>query len=143
MANAMLAYLGKPASSLLTLPPFESWKFQRTVTDDLPEIRIHYVSARNRFSFICDDDEMIDTIFIEADNLDRDLSDIPFSFSRNDVLSCFGAPSRSGAARSDPFLGEFGPWDRFDEAHHSIHIEYQPHADQIRRVTLMRADAVP
>ena len=143
MASALLDYLEKPASYLLTSPPFESWKFKRTVTDDLPEIRINYVSARNKFSFICGDDEAIDTIFIEADNLDRDLLGIPFSWSRKDVLSRFGVPSKSGVARTDPYLGEYGPWDRFDEADHSIHIEYQAHADRIRRVTLMRASAVP
>ncbi|RWD44404.1 MAG: hypothetical protein EOS25_18180 [Mesorhizobium sp.] len=143
MTNAILDYLGKPASSLLTSPPFESWKFKRTVDNDLPEIRIDYVSARNKFSFICDVDEKIDSIFIEADNLDRSLLDISFSLSRNDVLRILGVPSKSGAARRDPFLGEYGPWDRFDEAHHSIHISYHAHANRITRVTLMRANAVP
>lgn len=80
---------------------------------------------------------------MESDKIDRELFGIPFSSSRNDVLSIFGMPSKSGEARRDPFLGEYGPWDRFDEARHSIHFEYQPHADRIRRVTLMRADAVP
>lgn len=114
-----------------------------TVDDDLPEIRINYVSARNKFSITCDIDDEIDCIFIEADRLDRDLLDIPFSSSRGDVLIRFGVPSKSGSARTDPILGEYGPWDRFDEARHSIHIEYQPNADRIRRVTLMRAGAVP
>ncbi|QIA23174.1 hypothetical protein [Mesorhizobium sp. AA22] len=103
MTNAILDYFGKPASSLLTSPPFESWKFKRTVDNDLPEIRIDYVSARNKFSFICDVDEKIDSIFIEADNLDRSLLDISFSLSRNDVLRILGVPSKSGAARRDPF----------------------------------------
>ncbi|CAN7473003.1 hypothetical protein [Mesorhizobium sp. LjNodule214] len=142
MANALFDYLEKPASSLLTSSPFVSWKFKRTVDHNLPEIRIDYVSARNKFSFICDSDEKIDTIFIEADNLDRDLLAIPFSSSRSDVLNMFGVPSKSGAARTDPFLGEFGPWDRFDEAHHSIHILYHAHADRIKRVSLARAEAV-
>ncbi|KAA3449270.1 hypothetical protein C7I87_17755 [Mesorhizobium sp. SARCC-RB16n] len=142
MANNILGYLGKPASSLLTSPQFESWKFKRTVDDDLPETRIDYVSARNKFSFICDEDEKINTIFIEADSLDRDLLNIPFSFSRSDVLNVLGVPSKSGAARTDPFLGEYGPWDRFDEARHSIHILYHAHVDRIRRVALARADSV-
>ena len=143
MANNILAYLGEPASSLLTSPPFKSWKFKRTVDDDLPEIRINYVSVRNSFSITSDVDDKIDCIFIEADNLDRDFWDIPFSSSRKDVLSRLGVPSKSAAGRTDPILGEYGPWDRFDEARHSIHIEYQPQTDRIRRVTLMRADAVP
>ncbi|WP_146606172.1 hypothetical protein [Mesorhizobium kowhaii] len=143
MTNTILSYLGKPVSLLLTSPPFKSWKFKKTVDDDLPEIRINYVSARNKFSIICDDDEKIDTIFIESGNLDRDLFSIPFLWSRDDVLSNLGAPSKSGEARRDPILGEYGPWDRFDEAHHSIHVSYQAHADRIRMVTLMRADVVP
>ncbi|TPN34159.1 hypothetical protein FKO01_12075 [Mesorhizobium sp. B2-3-3] len=138
----MLDYLGKPASSLLTSPPFESWKFKRTFDNYLPDIRIDYVSARNKFSFICDEYEKIDTIFIEADNLDRELFDIPFSSSRNDVLGILGMPSKRGEPRTDPFLGEFGPWDRFDKADYLIHILYHAHVDRIRRVTLARADAV-
>ena len=138
----MLDYLGKPAWALLASPPFESWKFKRTVDDDLPEIRINYVSAGNKFSFICDTDERINTIFIEADNLGRDLLDIPFSSSRDDVLKIFGVPSKSGAARKDPYLGKFGPWDRFDEAQYSILVLFHAHADRIRRVSLARADAV-
>jgi len=97
----------------------------------------------NKFSIVCDDDEKIDTIFIESEKLRRDFLGIPFSFSRNDVLSTFGSPSKSGEARRDPILGEYGPWDRFDEAHHSIHVSYEAHADRIRMVTLMRADVVP
>jgi hypothetical protein len=142
MTNALLEYLGMPASSLLTSPPFQSWKFRRTVDHTPPEIRIDYVSARNKFSFISDDDERINTIFIEADNLGRDLLDIPFSSSRNAVLKIFGVPAKSGAARKDPYLGEFGPWDRFDEAQYSIHVLYHAHADRIKRISLARADAV-
>ncbi|WP_192244822.1 hypothetical protein [Mesorhizobium silamurunense] len=102
MTNDILSYLGKPASALLTSPPFESWKFKKTVDDDPPEIRINYVSAPNNFSITSDVHDKIDCIFIEADNLDRGLWDIPFSSSRNDVLSRFGVPSKSGAARTDP-----------------------------------------
>ncbi|MFD1983022.1 hypothetical protein ACFSOZ_10090 [Mesorhizobium newzealandense] len=143
MTNNILGYLGKPAASLLTSPPFNSWEFKRTVDDDLPEIRIDYVSVRNKFSITCDRDEKIDTIFIESEKLGRVFLGIAFSFSRNDVLNILGSPSKSGEARRDPFLGEYGPWDRFDEAHHSIHVSYQAHADRIRMVTLMRSDVVP
>lgn len=143
MINAVIEYLGKPASTLLMSSPFKYWKFKKTISKDLPEIRIHYVSARNKFSIICDDDERINTIFIESDDFDRELFSIPFSSSRNDVLSIFGAPSKSGEARRDPFLGEYGPWDRFDDARHSVHILYHAHADRIKTVTLMRADVVP
>jgi hypothetical protein len=54
----------------------------------------------------------------------------------------FGTPSKSGEARTDPYLGEFGPWDRFDKADYSIHILYHAHVDRIKRVSLARADAV-
>ena len=142
MINGILEYLGNPASLLLSSAPFKFWKFRKTVEDDLPEIRIDYVSASNKFSFTCDNDEKIDTIFIESDNLGRELLDIPFSSSRNDVLGTLGVPSKSGDARRDPILGEYGPWDRFDKADYSIHILYHAYVDRIRRVTLARADAV-
>jgi hypothetical protein len=139
----LLDFLGKPAALLLTSAPFRSWNFERSVDDDLPEQTINYKVSRRGFSFTCDSDETINTIFAESDDIDKSLIDIPFSTKRWEVRSMLGAPSKSGEPRSDPILGEYGPWDLYDEERHSIHIEYQPHADRIRRITLMRADVVP
>ncbi|WP_137930043.1 hypothetical protein [Mesorhizobium comanense] len=139
----LLDFLGKPAACLLTSDPFRRWNFQRSVDDDLPEKTINYEASRQGFSFTCDSDEAITTIFVEADDIDKSLIDIPFSTKRWALQSMLGIPSKSGKPHSHPILGEYGAWDRYDQERHSIHIEYEPHLDRIRRVTLMRADAVP
>ncbi|TRD00560.1 hypothetical protein FJV76_03855 [Mesorhizobium sp. WSM4303] len=138
----LLDYLGKPATHLLTSLPFKDWDFERSIDDDLPEQSINYEAGRHGFSFTCDNDETINTIFVESDDFDQSLLDIPFSLGRWEVQSILGAPSKSGKSHSDPVLGEYGPWDRYDEERHSIHIGYQPYADRIRRITLTRADMV-
>ncbi|MER8805108.1 hypothetical protein, partial [Mesorhizobium sp. M0998] len=104
---------------------------------------IHYVSKRNGCSFTCSSDERIESIFIEADKFDQTLFEIPFSSKRSEVLGILGKPTKSGAPYSDVILGKYGAWDRFDQADHSIHVEYFPDADRIRRITLMRSHVVP
>lgn len=143
MTEPLIAYLGKPASVLLASPPFKFWTFKRSVEEDLPERLIDYVCAQHGLSLVCDSDDKIRSIFLEADHFEQNLLDIPFSSSRADVLSLLGIPSKIGNPHTDPILGEYGAWDRFDWSSHSIHIEYQPHADRIKMVTLMRADVVP
>ncbi|RWE56472.1 MAG: hypothetical protein E5W09_19015 [Mesorhizobium sp.] len=138
-----LDYLGRPAAHLLTSAPFNTWQFKRTVDEDLPDNRVNHVADRCDFSFACDTDETITTIFIESDDFGQFLSGISFSRNRREVQGFLGAPSKSGKPYSDPILGEYGPWDRYDGGRHSIHIEYQPYADRIRRITLMREDVVP
>ncbi|MER8583623.1 hypothetical protein NKG95_34000, partial [Mesorhizobium sp. M1423] len=120
-----------------------SWKFKRSVDRDLPETEINYVARTNGFSFICDSNERINSIFLDADIFDQALFEIPFLSKRSEVLRLLGKPTKSGAAHRDVILGEYGAWDRFDHADHSIHVEYRPDADRIRRVTLMCANVVP
>lgn len=136
-------YLGEPISVLLESNQFIHWKFERSVDDDLPNVEINYTSIDNGLSIVCDSDERINSIFIDADNFDRPFLGFSSSSKRSEVLNLLGKPAKSGAAHRDVILGEYGPWDRFDGTRHSIHIEYGPHADKIRRVTLMRADVVP
>lgn len=143
MTDTLVKYLGKPVSELLESPPFKFWAFERSVDEDLPDRIINYTSDQQSFHLICDNDEKIQTIFLTADHFDETRFCIPFSLRRREALSLLGVPSKSGDAHTDPILGEYGPWDRFDCAGHSIHIEYQPHADRIKMVTLMRADVVP
>ncbi|RAZ89179.1 hypothetical protein DPM33_19695 [Mesorhizobium hawassense] len=138
-----LDYLGRPASDLLTLPPFNTWHFKRTVDDDLPDIEINYVADRNNFSFMCDRHETIATIFVASDDFGQFLGGISFSCNRQEVNGFLGTPSKSGKPYNDPILGEYGSWDRYDDGRQSIHVEYEPDADRIRRVTLMRADVAP
>jgi len=139
----LLDFLGKPASYLLSSDPFKHWNFERSVDDDFPEQTINYAANQQGFSLTCDSDETINTIFVESDGIDRSLIDIPFSTKRWEVQSMLGVPSKSGKPHSDPILGEYGAWDRYDQEHHSIHVEYAPRADRIRRITIMRADVAP
>ncbi|TPK73117.1 hypothetical protein FJ930_11560 [Mesorhizobium sp. B2-4-15] len=139
----LLDFLGKPAAYLLTSDPFRRWNFERSVDDYLPEKTINYEASQKGFSFTCDSDEAIRTIFVESDDIDKSLIDIPFSTKRRAVQNMLGIPSKGGKPRSDPILGEYGAWDRYDHERQSIHIEYEPHMDRIRRVTLMRADVAP
>jgi hypothetical protein len=143
MMVTMIKYLGEHVSMLLASSPFKYWRFERLTEDDLPEIRVDYEFDDNGLSIICDSDDRIRSIFIDVDIFDQKLVEIPFSSSRSEVLDMLGKPAKVGAARKDAILGEYGPWDRFDEAGYSIHVEYQPHADRIRKITLMRADVVP
>ncbi|CAN7510505.1 hypothetical protein [Mesorhizobium sp. LjRoot246] len=138
-----LDYLGRPAAQLLTLAPFNIWQFKRTVDNDLPDNKVNYVADRYDFSFACDSHETISTIFIGSDHFGQFLGGISFSHDRGELQGFLGAPSKSGKPYSDPILGEYGPWDRYDDGRQSIHIEYEPRADRIRRITLMRADVVP
>jgi hypothetical protein len=139
----MNRYLGKPATALLGDAPFSSWSFERSVDEDLPEREIDYSSTKHGLSFTCDNDERIHSIFQEAECFDQALFEIPFSSSRGDVLSLLGTPSKSGNAHTDPVLGEYGAWDRFDGLGASMHIQYDPHTRGIRMVTLMRPDVLP
>jgi hypothetical protein len=130
------------AEILLTSSRFNLWNFELSVDEDLPERSINYACDDHGFSMTCDSDERIQ-VFLTSDSFHPDFFDIPFSSSRSKMLSIFGEPSRSGKAHHDPILGEYGAWDRYDWVRYSMHIEYQPHADTIRRITLMRVDVVP
>ena len=139
----LVDYLGKLASDILESPPFREWTFERSIDDDLPERIINYVSEEKEFSFVCDEDEQVQTIFLENESLGSSLTDVSFSSSRSEVIRRFGRPSKSGEARVHKILGEYGAWDRYDRSEYSIHIEYHPHTDRIKRITLMRAEVVP
>ncbi len=143
MTEQLSDYLGKPASILLSSTPFNLWSFVRTVDEDLPERGVNYASEPHGLSLGCDSAEHIHSIFVSLDHIDQDLLNIPISSNRADVLVSQGVPTKSGAAHSDPILGEYGAWDRFDGPSYSMHVEYYPHEDRIKMVTLMRADVVP
>ena len=143
MTEPLISYLGKPASTLMEAGPFRRWSFERSVEEDLPELLIDYACEQHGISLTCDEDEKIQSIFLRADSFDQALLNIPFSSSRREVLDLLGVPSRRGEAYTDSILCEYGAWDRFDGAFHSLHVQYEPHAYRIKMVTLMRADVVP
>lgn len=139
-------YVDAHITALLEAAPFNAWPVERSVEDDLDEPRIDYVFQGHGLSLICGEDEIIHTIFLYADErggFREPLFEIALSLSRDEVLAHFGAPSKSGSGTSDPILGEFGPWDRFERPGLAIHVEYRPGSDAIRLITLMRSDVVP
>lgn len=138
-------YLGKPASTMLTDTPFKDWTFENSFENDLK--LINYVFPHNGMDFVCDEDDKITTIFLYSDesrHFEAELKDVPFSSTRQEVIECLGAPSKSGHKITDPILGVCGAWDRFGKHGYTIHVEYGvSDVDCIKTITLMRADVVP
>ncbi len=143
MTRSFTDYLGQPASTLLGTLPFQTWSFERSAEDDLPDPRIYYSCEEHGLSVCCDANERIATIFLSSDGVARFLLGISLSNTRGDVRELFGQPSKSKPAHRQVVLGQYGPWDRFDKPSHSIHIEYELEADRIKMITLMRPDMVP
>lgn len=143
MLASLSQYLGKPAGALLDSSPFYLWPYERSVEEYLQHQPVDYVFSEHGLSLACDSDEKINSIFVETSSFDESLSDMRFSLCRHEVIALFGAASKSGKPMIDPILGEYGVWDRYDRPDHSIHVEYYPHEDRIKQITLMRADVVP
>ncbi|REJ86594.1 MAG: hypothetical protein DWQ35_23095 [Planctomycetota bacterium] len=138
-------YLGQKASSLLEAEPFRHWMVERTEDDDSDPPEVRYVFKNCGFQFICDrDDESVNTLFFEKEtHAGTVLTEVPFSLRRDEVLSRFGSPSKSGEGFSDPVLGDFGAWDRFQGSDYTVHFQYRVESDGIERITLMRNDVAP
>jgi hypothetical protein len=141
----LTSYLGKNISQLLESEPFKHWSVERTVEDDLDERIIHYVFDKNGLELRCDCKDDVSAVFMFANEykgFDQSLSEIPFCFTRQQVLDRLGVPSKSGERIDDPILGECGAWDRFTYPGSTIHIEYEVDADAISKITLIRNDIV-
>jgi len=138
-------YLGERSHSLLRAIPFRDWVAERTVDDDSDPPEVRYVFKNCGLQFNCDRvDEKIRTIFLDKEqNRGILLSDIPFNLNRDDVLLRFGTPSRSGEIFTDPILGAYGAWDRFEGPNYTIHFQYNIKSGKIEKITLMRGDAIP
>lgn len=144
--EALSNYLGRQASALLADQPFKNWIVERSFETGLEKPRIDYVFAQDGIDFVCDGEERVRSIFLYADEsryFREGVLDLPFTLSRQEVMVRFGPPSQSGGGIRDPILGEYGPWDRFARPGYVVHVEYRFDADAIKRLTLMRADAVP
>lgn len=140
------AYLGGPASEILSNPPFNAFDFIRSVEEDLPEIIIDYVSDDGGIDIAADEDDAVSRIFVyneASKKFTPGLSDLPFWLGRDQVIELFGEPSKSGEGLDHPVLGVSGPWDRFSKNGYVIHVRYKVGERGIDRVTLMRPDMVP
>lgn len=138
-------YLGRPAARLLEAEPFRGWPVERAeVLDSDPPV-VGYSFKGRGLQMNCDlGDECVRSLFLEEEACaGAVLSDLPFSFSRAQVLAHFGAPSGSGEKFSDAILGEYGPWDRFQGPAYTVHVQYKCDSDSIEQVTLMRNDVAP
>lgn len=141
----MSEYLGRPSSTLLEAQPFKGWSVERTFDEDNDSPIARYSFGSRPLRFNSDgDDERVRTVFLQADEHDGTvLSDIPFDSTRAQVLARFGAPSKSGDRRSDPILGSYGPWDRFQLSSFVLHVQFRYDSDSVAMVTLMRNDVAP
>lgn len=139
-------FLGTHVSCLLKTEPFKQWPIERFVERGLEEPIIQYVFHGHAMALRCDRDDKISVIFLRSEKhniMDGNLCEIPFNWNRTQVLNHLGQPEKSGARKSDPILGEYGAWDRFLRSDYALHVEYKTDIDEIKRITLMRKDAVP
>lgn len=144
--DTLTEHLGRSATALLDAEPFRHWRCERALELDLAEPLTDYTFPDNGMDFVCDHAGRVNTIFLYNDTVRRfteTIADLPLTARRADVLSRFGKPSKSGDGFMDDVLGAFGSWDRFDSGERSIHIEYEPGVDTVRKVTLMRGDTAP
>lgn len=136
-------YLGAKSFQLLNLPPFNTQTFDRTSEEDLLSPLIDYVCEGYGMSFICDGEENIQTIFIEAECLHLLESDLPVHGGRQQVIARLGMPSLSGEPRRHDILGAYGAWDRYDFERHSVHFSYELLENRIHQITLMLSAIAP
>lgn len=144
--DALTDHLGKDATVLLEAEPFRNWRYERALEMDLGEPLTDYAFPDNGMDFVCDRAGTINTIFLYNDSSRRFAEappDLPLTARRPDVLAHFGTPTKSGEGFEDDVLGTFGAWDRFDTVERSVHVEYAPHSETVRRITLMRGGTAP
>jgi len=125
--------------------PFERWPVEKSI-EDLEDTIIHYVFPHHGLELRCDSRNRISAIFLQSeqfDGFDERLLDAPLSSNRKKVIELLGPPSKSGGKTSDPVLGDYGPWDRFERVDYALHVEYRADVDRIKMITLIRSDVVP
>ena len=144
MIKDLATYIGKDAVAMLDAEPFKNWVVEKSVEGDLPEDDLlepimQYVFPKNGLELRCHQDGRIRVVFIhsgEYGGFDEKMLDLPFSSTRQQVLSLFGTPLESGSKLHDPILGEYGAWDKFAGDGYMIHFQYYPDADKIKLITL-------
>lgn len=142
----IIDFIDRPVGELLSDNLFKDWPVERTVENDLDERIIHYVFIHNGLELRCDKNDVINVIFIYSkkySGFNDKLIEISFEMNRDQVLSYFGNPTKSGEKINDSVLGEYGAWDRFDTKNHSIHIEYNIDSNTINKITIMTAASRP
>lgn len=144
--ESLARYLGEKASVLLADLSFKGWTFDRSSDSFGGKSLIDYICDQDGFNFVCDDDDRVRSIFLSFEPrgcFKNEVEDIPRECGRRAVAARLGAPAASAGPYSDAILGQIGVWDRFDRPGYAIHVEFRSDTDAIRRIALMRADAVP
>ena len=59
---------------------------------------------------------------------------------RAPLRASLGRPDESGDEYRDRFLGDFGPWDRWQMPGYALHAQYALDGDHLRRITLTLAE---
>lgn len=136
------AYIGADIGELLRLHPFSEWEVLKSIDDAPPKRELWYEFEGHGVDVICDEGGRIRTIFLHRGG-GEDLSEVPFSLSRQEVLELFGAPVSSGGPVRTSVLGNSGAWDRFSQAGIVVHFQYRLDSDAIEMITLMSQEAVP
>jgi len=142
----MAEFIGRPVSRILETEPFRQWPVERSVHFGLGEPEIIYVFKDHGLELRCSRDLRVSVIFLhpeEYGGFDQSILEIPFSWTRAQVVGRLGAPSKSGDGFIDRILGKQGAWDSFGLPEYTIHVQYAYDADQIHMITLMRNDVVP
>lgn len=141
MTRALSYYLSRAIHELLKDEPFSGWQVVRSVETD-PRLEVRYEFDGHGVEVVCDEHERIRTVFLHRGDGER-LVDISFAMRRAQVLARFGIPAESGHRGRIAGLGDHGAWDRFALPQGVLHVQYGVERDEIRMVTLIRADAVP
>ena len=138
-------YLGQHSSYILDSSIFKNWQVQRSIDEDADPPLVNYSLENSLLELSCDlEDERIRSLFIKnEEHLGETLSDVSFSIDRDSLAQKFGTPSKSGKEFSDPILGEYGPWDRFQMDEYTIHFQFSVDSKKIVMMTLMRNDVLP
>lgn len=132
------------SSSMLagvSIPAIEYWD-DGIGTLDIPSAGLSFVlSAEKKISAVHLHSAAHDGYACYQGSLPASLN---FEMSRDQVRGALGEPTLSQASFSrDPVLGTYPPWDRFDQDHLALHLEYEFDVNSIRLITIMTMDAAP
>lgn len=143
MTTRAVELLGKSVTNVLLNAPFCDWPYEKSADDDLGEPLVYFEFRDHGMSLTCRDADIISTIHFIAAGLAASHFELPASLTRDKLRDQFGTPHASGEGTDHPVLGKYGPYDRYDHPDHSVHFEFFPDEDKIKRITLMIRSVVP
>jgi hypothetical protein len=94
-------------------------------------------SSCGKWEVSLDSSNIITTVFLYLCNGCDGILGLNYTMSRSDVLELLGTPISTGEPHLDPFLGEYGAWEKFSHNNIYIHVEHEHKENNIKQVTLM------